>query len=765
MNRRLLIVLVAAVCSICMFMASAQASLTFDVTIDTNGTDFTGGYGGPDSFKKPLAPWFSTNIQATRNNYFMTLSATDGAFGSNGWGDEREFYYWFNPDCKFTLSTNYGKIVRIEFECFACNGTITASSGQWTESQTGNQGEWVGSAASVSFTVSEYSAVDGRFTVYFDFGEIPPLAGADVNRDGKVDPDDLGYLYDMLFGFFEYDTRSDLDGDDNFYLYSDGQLLQNYLIYLMDATPYRGLGDVNGDGTIDTTDLYQIGNNLNYHNYSVDNPAKDINGDGLVNAWDYIILAKIIQNGWFDPNDTPGGTGDINSDSKVDPDDWNLMWDFIKGKRTPTAGEKTAADLNNDGTINATDAALLENLVKTAFDQDVADYRGRGDVDGNGKLNAADANIIKGIAQERGNTVPSGQPLADVNGDGKVDGWDYFILLKVIANGWIEPYDLDDDGAVNPHDWDLLIDFVQQWQTPDVAQAFIADYNRDGELDMTDTDRLRDIILQKYPFDVNRYRGAGDVDGNGRINQTDAKIIKAIVLGTKQFSDYPKADVDRNGMVNGMDYFIVLLMVQNGWTELYGDVNGDGKVDPDDWNLILAIMSGDYQGPIDIFRADIDGNGTVDMSDLYALEFQIINNHPIDVARYRGRGDVDGNGVIEVADYNLISGYALAYDKNQYVQRHPDFDLDRADVNLDGNIDGWDYFIVRFLILNGWTDPNDTPGTPGDVDGNGSVGIEDVNAVINIMLGKAENAVADVSGNGSVGIEDVNAIINLMLGK
>ena len=57
------------------------------------------------------------------------------------------------------------------------------------------------------------------------------------------------------------------------------------------------------------------------------------------------------------------------------------------------------------------------------------------------------------------------------------------------------------------------------------------------------------------------------------------------------------------------------------------------------------------------------------------------------------------------------------------------------------------------------------PRVPGDVDGNGSVGIEDVNAVINVMLGKAENALADVDGNGSVGIEDVNAVINIMLRK
>ncbi|MBR1725556.1 MAG: Ig-like domain-containing protein, partial [Muribaculaceae bacterium] len=57
----------------------------------------------------------------------------------------------------------------------------------------------------------------------------------------------------------------------------------------------------------------------------------------------------------------------------------------------------------------------------------------------------------------------------------------------------------------------------------------------------------------------------------------------------------------------------------------------------------------------------------------------------------------------------------------------------------------------------------------GDVTGNGVVGIEDVNAIINIMLGKAQASdfpgIADVTGNGTVGIEDVNAIINIMLGS
>ena len=33
------------------------------------------------------------------------------------------------------------------------------------------------------------------------------------------------------------------------------------------------------------------------------------------------------------------------------------------------------------------------------------------------------------------------------------------------------------------------------------------------------------------------------------------------------------------------------------------------------------------------------------------------------------------------------------------------------------------------------------------------------------MLGQGTNTGADLDGNGSVGIEDVNAVINIMLGK
>ena len=60
-------------------------------------------------------------------------------------------------------------------------------------------------------------------------------------------------------------------------------------------------------------------------------------------------------------------------------------------------------------------------------------------------------------------------------------------------------------------------------------------------------------------------------------------------------------------------------------------------------------------------------------------------------------------------------------------------------------------------------------GLKGDIDGNGTVDITDVNLVINIILGKETRADymsrADMDGNGTIDITDVNPVITIILGK
>ena len=69
-------------------------------------------------------------------------------------------------------------------------------------------------------------------------------------------------------------------------------------------------------------------------------------------------------------------------------------------------------------------------------------------------------------------------------------------------------------------------------------------------------------------------------------------------------------------------------------------------------------------------------------------------------------------------------------------------------------------------LIYTFTQGEQSQGLRGDVNGDGSVGIDDVNMAINMMLGTlAQTAAADLNGDGAIGIDDVNSIINIMLGK
>ncbi len=60
-------------------------------------------------------------------------------------------------------------------------------------------------------------------------------------------------------------------------------------------------------------------------------------------------------------------------------------------------------------------------------------------------------------------------------------------------------------------------------------------------------------------------------------------------------------------------------------------------------------------------------------------------------------------------------------------------------------------------------------GLKGDVDGNGEVDVNDVNILINIMLGKANAddypGQTDIDGQEGIDAGDVNALVNILLGK
>ncbi len=73
--------------------------------------------------------------------------------------------------------------------------------------------------------------------------------------------------------------------------------------------------------------------------------------------------------------------------------------------------------------------------------------------------------------------------------------------------------------------------------------------------------------------------------------------------------------------------------------------------------------------------------------------------------------------------------------------------------------------IVFLFVLLAATVWSTHAASHGDTDGNGVVDIGDINVIINVMLGQAQNDNADVDGNGTIDISDVNRVINVMLGR
>ena len=103
------------------------------------------------------------------------------------------------------------------------------------------------------------------------------------------------------------------------------------------------------------------------------------------------------------------------------------------------------------------------------------------------------------------------------------------------------------------------------------------------------------------------------------------------------------------------------------------------------------------------------------------------------------------------------------------------FNVNNSDLDINSlNVAQFAPAMTGVLCVKGQDDTSVSAGDyvlvpKGDINGDGSVDIFDVNLAINLMLGNDNDAVrkerADINDDNKVDIADVNAVINLMLGK
>lgn len=142
-----------------------------------------------------------------------------------------------------------------------------------------------------------------------------------------------------------------------------------YLVLIISIFCYANIcfaaakGDINGDGRIDEKDVTLIQEYItelrtfsDYEFY-----LADMNGDKQITLTDMALVISVSLGENISDGDI---LGDVNSDGRLDSQDYDLLLAYVQGKTTLTNRAMAVADANRDGAINILDCVWVLNIVK-----------------------------------------------------------------------------------------------------------------------------------------------------------------------------------------------------------------------------------------------------------------------------------------------------------------------------------------------------------------------------------------------------------------
>ncbi|MBI3314139.1 MAG: hypothetical protein HYZ83_07890, partial [Candidatus Omnitrophica bacterium] len=381
-------------------------------------------------------------------------------------------------------------------------------------------------------------------------------------------------------------------------------------------------------------------------------------------------------------------TIDLTGDGAVLPEDGNLLIalsraDVNRDGRV-NGFDLSRFDLNQDGQFNLADETQLENV--SYITQTLVEFN-RADIDHNNRVDEADVEAIRSALR--------GQ--VDVNGDGAFSALDRSRVANVI-------------------EW-LGIQYTDEVWNAD-KKIGLADVNGDHRVDIQDQADLSWAISM-----INKTVGTAaprlvmDLDGDGRVNKTDLialeEILDLINRGQVALPEHVElADMNRDGKVTAEDRGILDTVIKRILEDTTGfyqatldlrryDQNKDGKIDGSDLErfdqVSTLIQAHKTRSQDDVVRLDVSGNG-------------LINAEDLDIASrvFRYYVNVNGEGTVTAEDVekigNVIRKEDLAVDAK--LLKRADLDGSGAVTNLDIALfdQAWSLLAVMDRNNNGWMD-------------------------------------------------------------
>jgi hypothetical protein len=527
---------------------------------------------------------------------------------------------------------------------------------------------------------------DAQYIVNYLFNQGPApatLSNADYNQDGSVDVNDAVLLISQVMNNTPtvQCARGDANGDGTVDL-SDANYLNDYLFANGSAPVSKTCGDADGDETVDVADLVYLLRMLNplaqpaslsdktstapillnggksepsyltgdtnsdflvnsddalfllkyvFQGGQAPEPLLrgDVNGDGQVDASDAIELFQLVNV----PQNTRIAAADINGDGTIDALDVKVIIDFIfNGGSAPNT---TLADVNNDGSVNISDALIIANyLAHSATVPSVPEVRTNsddvtylvGDANGDGSVDKQDVSYLSNYVFKHG-SAPIITESSDVNGDTRIDVYDIVVLVNMLRS-WTEAQsaqplllrgDINNDRIVDPKDLVVLVSGIKNNAT--IFKQ--GDINRDGRVDFLDAVTLTHLLN----FD-NPKKPLADINKDGKVNFADVDYLLTNIFSNGSApADMTAADINGDGAFDISDAvtFIEMLKPQGVLQYLPSDANADGLVNKADIAYLVLNIFKNGQAPTPLARADLNGDGRVDISDVV---MQIIQQYP-----------------------------------------------------------------------------------------------------------------------------------------
>ena len=172
------------------------------------------------------------------------------------------------------------------------------------------------------------------------------------------------------------------------------------------------------------------------------------------------------------------------------------------------------------------------------------------------------------------------------------------------------PYDLNDDGKLDEGDFGLLSRNIGLGEACPVTKG---DFNNDRCVDRNDKVALQAEIAKGEAQRNLRF----DLDGNGAVNEQDLTSYRVEFRKGGKCDPLPFdiGDLDGNYCINeaDVDQMSVLMRSASQIAIAQNDLNGDGKLDTDDKNLIRRSFGGDNCPDVVTKWGDFNDDGAIDM--------------------------------------------------------------------------------------------------------------------------------------------------------